>query len=102
MHAAPFASLQARVDNIIVSRLANAQAEFAGGSPFGVLFERAPADPFGGAVDAASHVAEFCIANTPGIAQGSELLINGVTYVVAGSVQPDAGGWVSLAIYPKD
>jgi hypothetical protein len=37
----------------------------------------------------------------PGLAEGGELVIDGVTYVVSSPVQPDASGWVSVSVYPK-
>ncbi|MDP4074204.1 hypothetical protein [Acidovorax sp. A1169] len=97
----PFAALEARVNSTVQARLSNAIAVYQGGAEFGVIFERAVADPLTGAVDTAQHTCSFCIANTPGLHEGSELVINGTTYVVATGVQPDAGGWVDLDIYPK-
>lgn len=86
----------------VPSVLANATAVHNGGAPFGVLFDRSPADPFGtGAVDSARHDVSFVAANAPGLAEGSELAINSIAYIVATSVQPDAGGWVTLSVYPK-
>jgi len=82
--------------------LANATAQHNSGTPFGVLFDRSPADPFGnGAVDAVACTAAFCLANAPGLVEGGELVIDGTAYVVASGVQPDAGGWVTLSVYPK-
>lgn len=102
MAIAPFAALESRVNRAVSQRLANAVAVYQGGVPFGVLFDRAGADPMGaGEFDAASHSCSFCIANAPGLCEGAELDIDGVTYRVAGGVQPDAGGWVSVSIYPK-
>jgi hypothetical protein len=101
MTLAPFAALEQRLNAAVVHRLANAQAVYQGGQPFGVMFDRAPADPFNGAADVAGLTAGFCAANTPGLAQGSELVIDGVAHTVAGSVQPDAGGWVSVSVYPS-
>ncbi|CAN7365815.1 hypothetical protein LJR118_002171 [Acidovorax sp. LjRoot118] len=99
----PFAALEARVNSTVQARLANAIAVYQGGAEFGVIFERESSEPFGpGAVDAASMSCSFCVVNAPGIAQGAELTIGGVVHVVAGPVQPDAGGWVTLAVYPKD
>ena len=40
-------------------------------------------------------------ANAPGLVEGGELVIDGTAYVVAPGVQPDAGGWVTLSVYPK-
>lgn len=103
MPTAPFAALESRLNSAVQRRLANATAVFQGGVPFGVLFDRAPADPFGGGtVDGASHMCGFGVAQTPGISEGSELQINDVAYVVASGVQPDASGWVSLGLYRKD
>ena len=91
----------ARINDAVVRSHANATAAHLGGEPFGVLFNRASADPFGGAVDTAELTVAYCIANTPGIAEGGELAINGVAHIVTGQVQPDAGGWVVLSVYPK-
>lgn len=98
---APFAALETRLNSAVQARLANAEAVYMGGEPFGVLFDRIAADPFSSAVDTASLSVAYCIANTPGIADGSELAIGGVAHIVAGQVQPDAGGWVVLSVYPK-
>lgn len=100
MALAPFASLQSRVNRAVQQRLANATATYQGGEPFGVLFERASADPYGtGEVDASSYTAGFCIANAPGLQRGGTLVIDGATYQVASDVTPDAGGWVSLTLF---
>ena len=99
---APFAAVEALVNQGTVGMLANTTATWQGGEPFGVLFDRAETEPFGaGAVDAATMTCSFCVVNAPGIRQGSELAIGGVVHIVAGPVQPDAGGWVDLAVYPK-
>lgn len=100
MTLAPFAALESRVNRAVQSRLANAVAVYQGGEPFGVLFDRAASDPFGGAVDAAALTVAYCVANTPGIQEGRELLIDGAAHTVTGQVQPDAGGWVVLSVYP--
>lgn len=92
----------ARINGAVTRAHANATAVYNGGTPFGVLFDRSLSDPFGnGAVDAAACTAAFCLANAPGLAEGGELVIDGAAYVVASGVQPDAGGWVSVAVYPK-
>ena len=102
MTLAPFAALESRLNGAVQKRLSNATATYNGGAPFGLLFDRSPADPFGGAVDVAACTAAFCLANAPGLAEGGELVINGTAYIVASGVQPDAGGWVSLTVYPKN
>lgn len=102
MSLAPFAALESRLNGAVQKRLANATAVHNGGAPFGVLFGRTPADPFGtGAVDSARHDVSFVAANAPGLAEGGTLVIDGAAYIVATSVQPDAGGWVTLSVYPK-
>lgn len=102
MTIAPFAALESRLNSAVQKHIANATAVYNGGAPFGVLFDRSPADPFGtGAVDSARHDVSFVAANAPGLAEGGTLVIDGAAYIVATSVQPDAGGWVTLSVYPK-
>ena len=100
----PFAMVEQSINTDVQAMLANATATYQGGDPFGVLFDReaAPAaETFGGAVDMAALSVAYCVANTPGIAEGAELVIGGVAHNVNGPVQPDAGGWVVLSVYPK-
>lgn len=92
---------QARINGAVERAHANASATYQGGEPFGVLFDRTASDPYGQAVDVAALSVGYCVANTPGVREGSELVIDGVLHVVTGPVQPDAGGWVSLSVYPK-
>ena len=96
----PFAAVEQSINAGVQAMLANAIATYQGGEPFGVLLDRAASDPFGGAVDAAALSVAYCIANTTGIQEGSELVINGAAHTVTGQVQPDAGGWVVLSVYP--
>lgn len=97
----PFAAIEQSINAGVAGHLSNAVAEY-GGQRFGVLFSRAAADDFGQTMDAASHTCECSARYLPALVQGSELLIDGVAYVVAGGVQPDSSGWVALSIYPKD
>jgi hypothetical protein len=101
MTLAPFAALESRLNSAVVQRLANATAVYKGGAPFGVLFERTPADPFGGAASAAQPACGFMLASAPDLCEGEVLMIDGTPYVVASGVQPDAGGWVNLNLYPQ-
>ena len=101
MAVAPFAQAMADLGTEVESMLANATATYQGGEPFGVLFDRAASDPFGQAVDVAALSVGYCVLNTPGVREGSELTIDGVVHKVTGPVQPDAGGWVNLTVYPK-
>lgn len=91
----------ARINGAVVRVHANATATFNGGAPFGVLFDRNPTEPFGGAASAADLVCAFDLASAPGLVEGGVLVINGVPHVVAGSVEPDASGWASVTVYPK-
>ena len=101
MTTAPFASAMHMLNASVPAVLANATATYQGGAPFGVLFDRTASAPFGQAVDVAALELGYCVANTPGVREGSELVIDGVVHVVTGQVQPDAGGWVNLSVYPK-
>lgn len=102
MTAAPFAAAMHMLNASVPGVLANATATHQGGEPFGVLFERAGADPFGnGAVDSSACSVAFDLAHAPGLAEGGELVIDGTAYVAAAGPQPDAGGWVTLPVYPK-
>lgn len=101
MTTTPFQDLEQRVNRAVSQHLSNAVAVYQGGEPFGVLFDRSPADPYDGAVDAVTTNVAYCVANTPGIQNGSELVIDGVPHTVTGQVQPDAGGWVVLSVYQK-
>lgn len=101
MTTAPFASAMHMLNASVPAVLANATATYQGGAPFGVLFDRTASDPYGQAVDVAALEVGYCVANTPGVREGSELVIDGVVHVVTGQVQPDAGGWVNLSVYPK-
>lgn len=92
----------ARINGAVVRAHANALATYQGGEAFGVLFDRTASDPFGPAVDVAALSVGYCVVNTPGVREGSELVIDGVVHKVTGPVQPDAGGWVNLSVYPKE
>lgn len=105
MSLAPFAALEARVNNAVLLRLANATAVYQGGDPFPILLDREQTEAFGGGggvVDAPSITVSFDTANTPGLAEGSELVIGGVVHAVVQGVQADASGWVSgLVVFVK-
>lgn len=92
---------QARINGAVERAHANATATYQGGEPFGVILNREEADTYAPAVDVAQILVAYCVANTPGMREGSELSINGVVHKVTGPVQPDAGGWVVLLVYPK-
>lgn len=101
MSLAPFAALQARANRAVLSRLANATASYLDGQPFGVIFERTPADTFSGVVDVSAHTCSFDSALALGIAEGHALVINGMVFRVSGGIEPDETGWVHLQVYPQ-
>lgn len=92
-------SRQDRINGAVARAHANATATYQGGEPFGVILDRSASDSFGNAVDAAQITVAYCVANTPGVREGSVLVVGGVPHKVVGTVQPDAGGWVVLTIY---
>lgn len=98
---APFADIEALINQGVEQHLANATATFNGGEPFAVLFDRVASDPFGNAIDTARTVVAFSISRAPGIETGSEISIGGVLHTVASQVQPDASGWLQLDVYPQ-
>ena len=102
MTLAPFAALESRLNGAVQKRLSNATATHQGGEPFGVLLGREGVEPFGAqAASAAAITASFSVAHTPGLVEGSELVLGGVVHLVSGQVQPDESGWVTVSVYPK-
>ncbi len=94
---APFADRAARVRGAQIRHCANALASHAGGEPFGVIFRR----PAQESLDVLGGYAPACsleLASVPGLEQGSVLHIDGVEYQVAGPVEPDSSGWVTLQL----
>lgn len=96
-----FAEGMACVREAVSLHLANAAARYNGGLVFGVLLRCAAADSFSGAVDSSTMTVAYDIAKTPGVQEGSEMLIDDLPHIVRGPVQPDASGWVVLSVYPK-
>lgn len=93
----PFASLEQRVNTAVLGRLANAQAVYQGGEPLAVVFDSGAAEVFGGdgaVADLPEYAVSLYLGKAPGLAEGSELTIDGQVYTVAGGVQPDSSGWV--------
>ncbi|MBP9942032.1 MAG: hypothetical protein KBF33_11675 [Comamonas sp.] len=96
-----FAYRMQRMNRSIERALANATATWNGGTSFGVMLDQDKDDGFmGDAVTAVRDVVSLCVANTPGIAEGSQLLtINGKACRVAGEVVADAGGWATFPVF---
>lgn len=99
MPLARFASIEQRINAAVTRHLANAEAVYQGGEPFGVQFERESATPVGGAVDTVQAVASFESQYAPGLTRGSVLVINEVSYTVDTAAEPDASGWLAVGLY---
>ena len=97
-----FARSIARLNASVERRLANAIGTWEGGEEFGVLFDRGQDEGFmEDAVTAVRHTVSMCVANAPGIAEGSAgLSVDGVVHLVSGPVVPDAGGWATFTVIP--
>ena len=96
-----FAHRVQRMNRSIERALANATATWNGGTSFGVLLDQDKDEGFmGDAVTAVRDVVSLCVANTPSIAEGSQLLtINGKACRVIGEVVADAGGWATFPVF---
>ena len=97
---APFAAVDALINQGVSQTLANATASWQGGSSFGVIFNRAPLDGYlDHAVTTDRQTVAMCVANAPGITEGStSLLIGGQPCQVTGPVVADASGWATFPI----
>lgn len=95
--SSPFARIEARINETVSRRLSNAMAVFNGGEPFRLIFDRAAHE----SLDSIGGYAPSCslyLASAPGLEQGSVMHIDGVEYLVAGPVEPDSSGWVTLQL----
>ena len=97
---APFADVEALINQGVAQMLSNATATWNGGAPFGVMLGREADTGFMPEVVTADRYAvSMCVANAPGIAEGSTgLCVNGRPVRVSGAVIPDASGWATFPI----
>ena len=99
---APFAAVQALLNQGIGQLLSNASGAWNGGPPFALLWDTQQQDDGGYLTDAATlvvHTVSLCVANCPGIAEGSAgLTVGGKPCRVTSPVVPDAGGWASFTV----
>lgn len=97
---APFAAVDALINQGVSQTLANATASWQGGKSFGVIFNRTPLDGYlDHAVTTDRQTVAMCVANAPGIAEGSTgLLIGGQPCQITGPVVADASGWATFPI----
>ncbi len=95
----PFKQVHDRANAVMLRHLANARASWSGGLEFGVILDAEGDDGFSGVVTAVRRTISLCVANAPGIAEGSAaLVINGQVCRVSGQVVPDASGWATFPI----
>lgn len=94
--AAPFAALEARVNQSVFSRLANAQADFGGGL-VPVIFDNAYAHGGVGPIGMAGTqpMATLKTADVPANPIGQTVTINAIAYAIA-EHQPDGAGVSTL------
>lgn len=97
---APFAEVEALINQGVAQMLSNAAATWNDGEPFGVMLDREADTGFMPEVVTADRYAvSMCVANAPGIAEGSTgLCVNGRPVRVSGAVIPDASGWATFPI----
>lgn len=99
---APFAAVQALLNQGIGQLLSNASGTWHGGPPFALLWDTQQQDDGGYLTDAATivvHTVSLCVANCPGIAEGSTgLTVGGKSCRITAPVVPDAGGWASFTV----
>lgn len=97
---APFAEVEALINQGVAQMLSNATATWNDGTPFGVMLDREADTGFMPEVVTADRYAvSMCVANAPGIAEGSTgLCVNGRPVRVSGAVIPDASGWATFPI----
>lgn len=99
---APFAAVQALLNQGVGQLLSNASGAWHGGPPFALLWDTQQQDDGGYLTDAATivvHTVSLCVANCPGIAEGSTgLTVGGKSCRITAPVVPDAGGWASFTV----
>lgn len=92
----PFAGVEQLINTSAQHLLANAQAVWQGGEPFGVIFDRRPHD----ALDVGLY-APNCglpLACAPGLDQGGVLVIDGQEWTVIEPVVADSSGWATVVL----
>ncbi len=99
MSLAPFAALEARVNNAVFARLANAEVSIDGGSAIGGIFDDGYALGAVGPLGMGSSQPSVAVPSSQVPAQpvGKAITVNGVAYLVA-AVEPDGVGSVHLLL----
>jgi hypothetical protein len=88
---ASFAALEARVNNAVLSRLANMNAILNGSPVAGIFDNTYNAFDMGGSLAGASPLFTLPTASVPGVVVGLALVVNGTTYQVVNH-EPDGTG----------
>lgn len=94
---APFAQVDALINQGVSQLLANATASWQGGKPFGVSFEIKPFEALG----SVGEVQVFCsllLSAAPGLDQGGVLVINGREWTVMEPLVADSAGWATVPL----
>lgn len=100
MSLARFAAIEQRVNRVVFGRLSNAIAAADGGQPFGVMFERPYADPFGpGVVDAEQAQCIAPMASVQALHHGCALTVDGARYRIE-RIEPDGVGGALVILFP--
>lgn len=97
----PFKRAQDRANAAVLRHLANAEATWQGGEPFGILFDSQEGDPMlgGSPLTMVRNEVSLLVTMCQGIDEGaSGLLIAGISYVVASAVVPDSSGWATFSV----
>ena len=101
--ATPFARIEQRINQAVMTRLANAQAQLsAGGQAFNVVYDApATAESFDGQVDTLAPTCLGTQAELGALARGDTLLIDARSFAVERS-EPDGTGLVRLTLRQAD
>lgn len=99
MSLAPFAALEARVNNAVFARLANAEVSIDGGSAIGGIFDDGYAPGAVGQLGMGSSRPSVVVpsAQVPAQPVGLAITVNGVAYLVA-AAEPDGVGSTCLVL----
>lgn len=92
---APFAAIQARINQAEFKHLANATASIAGGQQVSVIFEASYREEFG--MSGTGPVARVLDTDAPSVAQGDSVEIGSANYTVV-AVEPDGTGATVLRL----
>ena len=99
MSFAPFAALEARVNNAVFARLPNAEVSIDGAPAFGGIFDEGAAVGSVGPLGMADTRPSVLVpsAQVPSAPVGLGAVVNGVAYLI-GAVEPDGAGAVRLLL----